>query len=471
MDVIDHTDYPGDDVPHAAKLLARRIAVANGPTGPYLVRANSVLVETADDDHLARLQQFASNLGCQVRRETGHESCTTNRHATIEFEPRSLRPDFDTASQRAASRGRPVDRTGSGAGAARWSVQGIVDTGRALVDGGFDAKPNHVYMGNPVYTGNPGAYLANPTGTSSNATSAMPASGPIALREEIVLGDRPRPTVLVLDTGLSTTSDGSTVWAQHDLLRGDRLILRQPWRNDPTGVVDDEDEPDDDPSTSDGVGIVDRAAGHGTFIAGIVRRLCPEAIIYVEGVLSSFGDGDDDTVGQGIEHATRVLGRPFDVIIMSLGCYTADGGPPPLADTIAANVGPGTVVVASAGNEASARLQYPAALPNVVSVGALGPTGRAWFSNYGPWVDACAPGVEVLSTYLYQQETSGLRRTYNGYARWSGTSFAAPKVGAVIAREMYTSLIPGDTARAAWHRLSSDARFRYPDLGVVFNLV
>ena len=85
-----------------------------------------------------------------------------------------------------------------------------------------------------------------------------------------------------------------------------------------------------------------------------------------------------------------MLGRPFDVIIMSLGCYTADGGPPPLADTIAANVGPGTVVVASAGNETSARPQYPAALPNVVSVGALGPTGRAWFSNYGPWVDACA---------------------------------------------------------------------------------
>ena len=77
----------------------------------------------------------------------------------------------------------------------------------------------------------------------------------------------------------------------------------------------------------------------------------------------------------------------------------------------------------------------------------------------------------MLSTYLYQQETSGLRRTYNGYARWSGTSFAAPKVGAVIAREMYTSRIPGDTAHAAWQRLSSEARFRYPDLGVVFNVV
>ena len=309
MDVIDHTDYPGNDVPHAAKLLARRIAVANGPTGPYLVRANSVLVETTDDDHLARLQQFAGHIGCQVRRDTDHESCTTNRHATIEFEPRSLRPDFGAAPQRAAavvdpSTGRGPEPKLRPVRVPRWSVQGIVDTGRALVDGGFDAKPNHVYMGNPVYTGNPGVYLANPSGSSSNATSAMPASGPIALRDEIVLGDRPRPTVLVLDTGLSTTSDGSTVWAQHDLLRGDRLILREPWRNDPTGVVDDEDEPDDDPSTSDGIGIVDRAAGHGTFIAGIVRRLCPEATIYVEGVLSSFGDGDDDTVGQGIEHAT-----------------------------------------------------------------------------------------------------------------------------------------------------------------------
>ena len=60
---------------------------------------------------------------------------------------------------------------------------------------------------------------------------------------------------------------------------------------------------------------------------------------------------------------------------------------------------------------------------------------------------------------------------YNGYATWSGTSFSAPKVGAAIARAMYTSLIPDDTARAAWDRLSSQEKLRYPDLGVVFNLV
>lgn len=478
MDVTDHIDYAGDDIPHAAKLLARGIAVANGPAGPYFVRANSVLVEAPDDDHLAKLQQFADSNRCQLRVDQRNAVRTTNRHATIVFEPHPFDTRRGRTASRTASRDAGDDRAAVGSGKAeprfggpRWSVQGIVDAGRALVDEGFATKPNHVYMCNAVSTGSPGLYLPNPSGSASFATSAMPVDGPFALPKEIVLGDRRRPAVLVLDTGLSTTTDGSTTCARHPMLRSDRLVLRDPWRTDPTGVVDDEDEPDDDPSSAEGAGIVDRAAGHGTFIAGIVHRLCPEAEVHIEGVLSSFGDGDDDTVGQGIEHATKALGRPFDVIIMSLGCYTADGQPPPLADTLAANVGPGTVVVASAGNDGSPRPQYPAALDKVVAVGALGPTGRAWFSNYGPWVDACAPGVDVLSTYLFHEETGGDRRIYNGYATWSGTSFAAPKVGAAIAREMYTSLIPDDTARSAWNRLSSQNKFCYPDLGVVFNLV
>jgi subtilisin family serine protease len=473
VDVVDQRDYAGDDVPHAAKLLARRIAIATGPAGPYLVRANSVLVEAPDDDHLARLRHFAHDIGCHLRLDLENEARTVNSHATIEFEPRPYE-----ARQLHGRRGVDDDRSTSGragrgphAGRPRWSVEGIVDASRRLVDGGFAAKANHVYMCDTVFTGNPGAYLSNANGAASNASSAMPSGGPFTLSHEIVLGDRPRPNVLVLDTGLATTLEGSITCARHEFLRGDRLVLREPWRNDPTGVVDDEDEPDDDPSTSDGIGIVDRAAGHGTFIAGIVRRLCPEANVYIEGVLSSFGDGDDNTVGQGIEHATHALGRPFDVIIMSLGCYTADDRPPPLADTVAANIGAGTVVVASAGNEASARPQYPAALPDVVSVGALGPAGRATFSNFGPWVDACAPGVDVLSTYLFHEETGGPRRSYDGYATWSGTSFAAPKVAAAIARAMYTSMIPNDTARAAWHRLSSGTPFGYPDLGLVFNIV
>ncbi|HWM20739.1 MAG TPA: S8 family serine peptidase [Ilumatobacteraceae bacterium] len=460
MDITDHFDYPGDDIPHAAKLRARGIAVAAGPAGPSLVRANSLLVDTPDDDHLDKLQRFVGERtigGCRFRLTDDTVGRTATGCAAIEFKPSEYT--------------RGVSRSAADHHGPRWSVQGVIETGRALAAQGFSSRPNHVYMCNAVYAGNPGGYSPNLSGTHFNATSAVPADGPLEFANEIVIRGRRRPAVLILDTGLNTTRDGATAHARHEMLRGDRLILRDPWRSDPTGIVDDEDEADDDPSTAEGAGVVDRAAGHGTFIAGIVRRLCPEAIVHVEGVLSSFGDGDDDTIGQGIQHATGALGRPFDVVVMSLGAYTGDDRPPPLTDTLAANVGPGTVVVASAGNNSSPRPQFPAALPGVVAVGALDSGGRAWFSNFGPWVDACAPGVDVLSTYLFHEEKGGPARTFNGYARWSGTSFAAPKVAAVIAREMYTSLIPDDTARAAWTRLSTWQKLRAPDLGVVFNVV
>ena len=56
---------------------------------------------------------------------------------------------------------------------------------------------------------------------------------------------------------------------------------------------------------------------------------------------------------------------------------------------------------------------------------------------------------------------------FTGWARWSGTSFAAPKVAAVVAQEMYLTT---STPRDAWKRLSNYQRYRFPDLGTVFNV-
>jgi hypothetical protein len=61
---------------------------------------------------------------------------------------------------------------------------------------------------------------------------------------------------------------------------------------------------------------------------------------------------------------------------------------------------------------------------------------------------------------------TGGRREFRGWASWSGTSFAAPKVAGAVAQEMYVTQC---AARDAYLRLADYRRFRYPDLGVVFN--
>ena len=173
----------------------------------------------------------------------------------------------------------------------------------------------------------------------------------------------------------------------------------------------------------------------------------------------------------------EVPGR-LDVIVMSLGCYTEDDEPPPLA-LMLQRIVPDIPIVASAGNGNSCRPSYPAYLEDVIAVGALDTAGRAWFSNFGGWVDACAPGVDVVSTFFTaaRDTTFGVERAFTGWATWSGTSFAAPKVAAVLAQELYLANVldgrgnDSTNVRAVWRRLSHWQKFRYPDLGIVFNVL
>jgi subtilisin family serine protease len=128
------------------------------------------------------------------------------------------------------------------------------------------------------------------------------------------------------------------------------------------------------------------------------------------------------------------------------------------------------VGIAAAGNLQSRRPYFPAALPGVIGVGGIDRGGPAWFSNLGSWVDACAPAIDVVSTFfndLTETFPGRPQRRFHEWARWSGTSFAAPKVAGVIAQEMYLHQV---SAREAWQRLSTPDRARIPDLGVVFNV-
>jgi subtilisin family serine protease len=149
-----------------------------------------------------------------------------------------------------------------------------------------------------------------------------------------------------------------------------------------------------------------------------------------------------------------------DVVVLSLGGYSADNTPlPATASAIHRLQGrlPGCVVVAAAGNDAVDRPFWPAAMKGVIGVAAHDQGGRpAGFSNHGDWVDASAPGEGVVSTYLDftgNQEPTDTKVAFSGWAKWSGTSFAAPIVAGAIAAG--TSLPDVDAKMAAFHLISS----------------
>ena len=82
----------------------------------------------------------------------------------------------------------------------------------------------------------------------------------------------------------------------------------------------------------------------------------------------------------------------------------------------------GGVVIFAAGND-NFYNGSPANYGPIISVGAIGHDGtKAYYSNYGDWVDICAPGSGIYSTCVE-----------NSYGTMSGTSMACPHVSGVAA--------------------------------------
>jgi subtilisin family serine protease len=294
-------------------------------------------------------------------------------------------------------------------------------------------SPNHLVHGQPMWWSGP-ADLPRPVAPMPSPRTSSPPAG------------TGRPvTVAVLDTGLSP----------------------HPWYETAAWYAEQRDEVAE-AVDADGDYELDAQAGHGTFVAGVILQRAPAARIRAHRVIGGDGVGDELDVIRAL--ARLAATGDADLVNLSVGCHTYDDRPSPVVAQAIAALGRRTVVVACAGNAASDRPFWPAALKPVIAVAALDGDERAWFSNYGWWVDACAPGVGVASCFV--RFDGALPRVhgvdpdeFQGYATWSGTSFAAPAVaGTIAAVAVQEDLPPVLAADLVLDPATSVSR---PDLGVV----
>jgi subtilisin family serine protease len=188
--------------------------------------------------------------------------------------------------------------------------------------------------------------------------------------------------------------------------------------------------------------------GHGTHVAGIIAAarnnrigvagLCNAKIMALKGLPRSGNEWDASAYYRALAHPITNGAR---VLNLSLG----GGLDPGERDVIADLIGAGVVVVAAMGNEFEEGnpIEYPAAYPGVIAVGATDEVDRrASFSCTGTHIALVAPGERILSTtprYASEFAKSTM------YDSWPGTSMATPHVAAAAALLLAKSptLTPG----------------------------
>lgn len=196
--------------------------------------------------------------------------------------------------------------------------------------------------------------------------------------------------------------------------------------------------------------------GHGTFVASVIAAQADNAVgvagvahqadilpclVFQEGLVS-------DKIGIGATAAdiTKAILWATDngaqVINLSLGSRDPDQATQKAVDYAVSH---GVIVVAAAGNDGNATMNYPAGCQDVVGVGALGEVQDmtqasyrlnlnkkeywAQYSNYNTSVFVSAPGTEMYGAKV----RPSLDGPVSTYVFLSGTSFATPCVAGLAA--------------------------------------
>lgn len=169
---------------------------------------------------------------------------------------------------------------------------------------------------------------------------------------------------------------------------------------------------------------------HGTHCAGILGAVSNNQ----EGISGAFPDGQIMCL--------KIFPEAYFSTIVRAIHYAVENGAQILSNSWGGSFGSqvvhetlrwatqqGVLCLFAAGNGSRDGYFFPAVYPEVIAVSAGDRNGqRAWFSNFGDWVDFSSPGVDILSTGPTNYGD------YPAYFYHSGTSMAVPFVAGVAAQ-------------------------------------
>jgi serine protease len=246
------------------------------------------------------------------------------------------------------------------------ALQPVLDLLRATL-GISSADPNRVFIGSAAYP----------------QTWHFPAAG--APGDSTLLPGTQHPVVAVLDTGVAYENRGpfarAPVFASTGFAPG--------W-----DFVHADSHADDD--NGHGTAMASIIVGQGTFSSSAVPYDGPAAgaIIMPVKVLDASNQGTEFWLAEGIRFAVQ---SGADVVNLSLDFARNYVPGASLRDALARARAAGVVIVAASGNTSGNRVLYPAAFPDVISVGAVRLDAAkgyavASYSNTGEALDLVAPG-------------------------------------------------------------------------------